>query len=74
MIFTSPICDNIINTKTRFVNIDFASIPTKTYKLYCVDTVENDKMNKEKEISNVTIYDDREKFISYDENLGAIIL
>lgn len=74
VIFTSPICDNIIDTKTRFVNIDFTSIPTKTYKLYCVDTVENDKINKEKEISNVTIYDDREKFISYDENLGAIIL
>ena len=74
VIFTSPLCDNIIDTKARFTNVDFVSNPTTTYKVYCFNTMENVIMNKEKPNSLITIIDKTENNIMYDENLGSIIL
>lgn len=74
VIFTSSLCDNIIDVKTRFTNITFNDIPTKTYRIYCVGTVESDKMNKEKEVSIIKVINDTENFVDYDENSNIIIL
>lgn len=74
VIFTSPLCDNIIDVKTRFTNVAFNGMPTKTYRVYCAGTVESDKMNKEKEVSIIKVINDTENFVGYDENSGDIIL
>ena len=75
LIFTSPLCDNIISFKTRFTNITFNTIPTITYKLYCIGTIENDKLNKDKPNNIIKVVDDNmDNFIGYDENSGDIII
>ena len=74
VIFTSPICDSIIDVKTRFYNIEFVGIPTITYKIYCLNTIEHSVMNKEKINSLINVIDKTENNITYDENLGSIIL
>lgn len=74
VIFTSPLCDDIIEVKTRFANITFDGVPTKTYKIYCAGTVESDKMIKDKVNPIIKIIDDTENLISYDEISGDIIL
>ena len=74
VIFTSPICDNIIDVKTRFNNVEFVSITTITHKIYCLNTIEHSVMNKEKVNNLINIIDKTENNIMYDENLGSIIL
>ena len=74
VIFTSPLCDDIIEVKTRFANIAFEGVPTKTYKIYCAGTVESDKMIKDKVNPIVKIIDDTENLITYNEISGDIIL
>jgi hypothetical protein len=74
VIFTSPLCDNIIDVKTRFANVTFNGVPTKTYKIYCAGTVESDKMIKDKVNPIIKVIDDTENLISYDKISGDIIL
>ena len=71
VIFTTPFCDNIIDIKNRFKNINVITNPNKTYKLYCNGTIESNKIYKDvnpiiKVISNINI--------NYDEKSGDIIL
>jgi hypothetical protein len=72
VIFTSSLCDNIIEFKTRFSNIEFP-ITTNVYKVYCNNTIENDILNKEKPNPIIKLMNNDE-LLGYDENLGAIIL
>lgn len=74
VILTSTICDNIIEVKQRFNEVIFSGVPTKTYRLYCIGTIENDKMNKEKTNPLFTIVDETENDVFYDENNDAIVL
>lgn len=74
VIFTSSLCDNITDVRTRFINVSYNNIPTITYRLYCNNTIEFDKMNKEKEQPTIKVVNDTEIFIGYDENSGDIIL
>lgn len=74
VIFTSSLCDNIIDVKSRFVNITFNGIPTKIYRIYCNGTIENNKLNNEKENTLFTIINETENNVAYDENSGDIIL
>ena len=74
VIFTSPLCDSIIDLKTRFADVIFNGVPTLTYKVYCRGTVENDKMIKDKSNPIIKIIDDTENSVSYDEISGDIIL
>lgn len=74
VIFTSPLCDSIINVKKRFANISFDNILTKTYMLYCIGTLENNKLNNEKENAIISVIDETENNMIYDENTGDIIL
>lgn len=74
VILTSSLCDNIIEVKSRFTDIVFNSVPTKTFRVYCNSTIENDKLNKEKENTLFTIINETENNVLYDENSGDIIL
>ena len=74
VIFTSSLCDNITDVRTRFINVSYNNIPTITYRLYCNNTIEFDKMNKEKEHPTIKVVNDTEDFVSYDESSGDIIL
>lgn len=74
VIFTSPLCDSIIDLKTRFDDVIFNGVPTLTYMLYCRNTVENDKMVKDKINPIIKIIDDTENSVSYDEISGDIVL
>lgn len=74
VIFTSPLCDSIIDVRTRFTNVSFNNVPTIIYRIYCNSTIENDKLNREKECSTIKVINDTENFIGYDENSGDIIL
>lgn len=74
VIVTSPLCDGIIDLKTRFVNVTFSGIPSLVYKLYCIDTVEHTKMLDEKETPVITVIDDSNNFVDYDKNSGDVIL
>lgn len=74
VIFTSSLCDNIIEVKSRFTDVVFNGVPTKTFRIYCNSTIENDKLNKEKENTLFTIINETENNVLYDENSGDIIL
>lgn len=74
VILTSPLCDNIINIKKRFTDVVFSGIPTKTFKIYCSGTIENDKLTKEKDNPIISVIDKTDNNIIYDENLGNIVL
>lgn len=75
VILTTPLCDNIIDIKNRFVNIKFNGNITKVIKIYSKDTIEYNKMIKENVSPLVKIITkDEENFIQYDENSGDIIL
>lgn len=74
VIFTSPLCDSIIDVRTRFTNVSFNNVPTIIYHIYCNSTIENDKLNREKECSTIKVINDTENFIGYDESSGDIIL
>lgn len=74
VIFTSSLCDNIIEVKSRFTDVVFNDVPTKTFRIYCNSTIENDKLNKEKENTLFTIINETENNVLYDENSGDIIL
>lgn len=74
VIFTSPLCDSIIDLKTRFADVIFNGVPTLTYKVYCRGTVENDKMIKDKSNPIIKIINDTENSVSYDEISGDIVL
>lgn len=74
VILTSSLCDNIIEIKSRFTDVVFNGVPTKTYRIYCNSTIENDKLNKEKENTLFTIINETENNVLYDENSGDVIL
>lgn len=74
VIFTSPLCDSIIDVKTRFADVVFNGVPTLTYKVYCRGTVENDKMIKDEINPIIKVIDDTENCVGYDEISGDIIL
>lgn len=75
VIFTTPLCDNIVDFKTRFANVKFANIPTIAYKIYSNNTIENDKLFTNKYHNIIKIVNDNDNDdINYDENTNEIIL
>lgn len=74
VIFTTPLCDSIIDVKKRFTNVVFNGTLTKSYVIYCTSTIEHDKLIKEKENHLITVIYETENNIQYDENSGDIIL
>ena len=74
IIFTSPICDNIFEFKSRFNKININTNPHIVYKIYCNNTIEENILIKEKPNKLIEIINENENFIQYDENSGNIIL
>lgn len=74
VIITSSQCEDIYTLKTRFNNIRIATIPNKVYRLYCTQTIEEDKIRKEKINPNIMVIEKSNDTIKYDENSGDIIL
>lgn len=74
-IITSPLCNSINTIRKRFINSKFSGVPFKEYLIYCTNTIEHDKINREKLPSNIEVIDETENnsFIC-DENYGDIIL
>lgn len=74
VIITSSQCEDIYSIKTRFNNIRISTLPNKVYKLYCTNTIEEDKIRNEKIDPNITIMEKSNNTIKYDEESGDIIL
>ena len=74
VIITSSQCEDIYSIKTRFNNIRINTLPNKVYKLYCTDTIEEDKIRNEKINPNIAIIEKSSNTIKYDEESGDIIL
>lgn len=74
IIFTSSLCDNVVDIKKRFVNISFTESVTKTYKVYLNDTIEYEKLNNTNNVSIRITNKYDENFMKIDENSGDIIL
>ena len=75
IIITSPLCDDIIDIKQRFTDIEFLGQITKVFKTYLHNTIEFEKMNKQTGSTLINIiekYD--EDFVKFDEISGDIIL
>lgn len=73
IIYTSPICDDIIDFKKRFTNVTFTTVPNKVYVVYCDNTLENDKLYSNKRNNLFTVVEDNEKDVVYNENTNDII-
>lgn len=73
IIFTSPLCDDIIDFKKRFKGVEFTNIPTIVYVVYCDGTIENDKLYSNKKSKLFTIIEEDKKDVQYDENTNDII-
>lgn len=73
VILTSSLCD-IIDVKMRFANVTFDNAVTKVYRLYCIGTIENEKLNKEIDNPIIKVMNDTENFVGYDEFSGNIVL
>lgn len=73
VIFTSPICDSIIDVKKRFPNVVFNGNITKTFMFYCINTVEYDKLCREETNPIIKVINETEDSVEYDENSVAII-
>lgn len=74
VIFTTPFIDDIIAFKTRFSNVHFNAAPTILYKIYCIGTIEQKHLLKQKETPLITVIDDSDNFIGYDETNSDYIL
>lgn len=73
VIFTSPLCDDIIDFKKRFKDVVFNSVPNTIYVVYCDNTLEYDRLYDKKPNNLFTIVEETEKDIVYDENSNDII-
>ena len=47
LIITSPLCSSVRDIKYRVPNLVFSSIPNEVYKVYCANTTEQNKLEKE---------------------------
>lgn len=74
VIFTSPFVDDIFAFKTRFTGIEFTALPSIIYKVYCIGTIENKQLSNAKESALITVIDNTDNIVGYDEASGDIIL
>jgi hypothetical protein len=74
VIFTSALCNSIRDLKLRFTNINFGAGTLQTYRVYCNNTIEQVKINKDKPLPFVNYIDETENNFDYDENINGIVL
>lgn len=59
IILTSPLFGNIIDVKTRFKDIKFNGEVTETYRIYCNNTIEADKLMSDNEQKMIKVLNDK---------------
>lgn len=74
LIITSPLCDTIKEYRYRLLNVNFDKECIKVFKLYCIGTLEERNLTKEQPGINHKIFNNCEKGIEFDENLGSAIV
>lgn len=74
LIVTSPLCDDIINIKCKFRNIEFDTTPNIIYNIYCNATIESKKVAGIIETPIYKIVNETEKELIVDESSGDIII
>lgn len=47
LIITSPLCDSVRDIKYRLPNLSFSTTPNTIYRLYCINTTEQVRLDKE---------------------------
>ena len=73
IIFTSSLCFTANEFIQRFADIEFNTNPLKTFVIYCINTIEHNKLNNRTITRNVTIIEEEKNFI-IDENNGGVYL
>lgn len=68
VIFTTPFILDIVAFKSRFNDIDFRVKPTLVYKVFVRGTIEQNHLSNQKESSLITVIEDENYFIGYNEN------
>lgn len=75
VIFTTTLVDDIFKFKARFRNCNFKGNNTEIHRIYCVDTIEENSMYKERPTNLITVCDcSRNDNISTNSDTGEIIL
>ena len=73
IIITSSLCDSVNELKYKFNNIVSNDNKVKVYKLYMIDTIEQNRLNKEVSSELHTIIRDNENVSFSNENFDDII-
>ena len=73
IIFTTPLCANIVQFRQRFVNVTFNTNPLITYKIYTSNTVEEVKLNSNINGCRIEIVEE-EKDIIFDNSTNTVII
>lgn len=74
VIFTSTLCDNIIDFKKRYTEITFNKVPNIIYILYTRNTIEEKKIKDLSLLKELTLTRLENKNCIYDEKTNDIIL
>lgn len=73
VIITSSLCESFESYKYRLNYVAFTSNPIIVYQIYCLNTIEEKELEKQKPTINHTIIKNVKKEVNYDENLGVIV-
>ena len=75
VIFTTTLIDDIFKFKARFRNCNFNGNNTEIHRIYCIDTIEENAIYKERPTNLITVCDcNTTKDISINSDTGEIIL
>lgn len=75
VIFTTTLIDDIFKFKARFRNCNFKGNNTEIHRIYCIDTIEENSMYKERPTNLITVCDcNKNDNISINPTTGEIIL
>ena len=74
VIFTSPICLDMVEFKKRYNHINIEGVPNKTYRIYCEGTIEELKLNSMKKYSHINVLKKETNISTIDLDTGDILL
>ena len=74
VIITSSLCETFESYRYRLNYVAFTSNPIVFYQLYCMNTIEEKELEKQKPTINHIIVKNVKKEVNYDENSGVVIV
>ena len=75
VIFTTTLIDDIFKFKARFRNCNFKGNNTEIHRIYCIDTIEENSMYKERPTNLITVCNcNKNDNVSINPATGEIIL